>query len=165
MHGDPGIRFSSWLMPANPQKGDVLPPSDAVPEGVFCIPLSAADCLMNFGTICRTDSTPSRTTGEAHPVFRVLGARPQRSGWGHVSRRLTLDPVSGPRRSIPGVWGQSPQPVECDHAIGSLWHAPNGRVALRLLMRLPGTAPFFLISGGWLGGGEAFCWPDGPSGA
>ncbi len=36
-----------------------------------------------------------------------------------------------------GVWGQSPQPVECYRAIGSLSDAPNGPVAIRLLMGLP----------------------------
>ncbi len=78
MHGDPRIRFSPGLMPPNPQKGDAAPPPDAAQEGVLCIPLPAADCLMNFGTIYRTNPTPSRTNKEAHPVSAHLG--PGRSG-------------------------------------------------------------------------------------
>jgi hypothetical protein len=53
----------------------------------------------------------------------------------HMSRRLTLYPVSGPTRSILGVWGQNPQAVARYQVIGSLADPPNGRVALRVLMR------------------------------
>jgi hypothetical protein len=47
-------------------------------------------------------------------------------------RRLTLYPVSGPMRQIPGVWGQSPQSLEGHCAVGSLVTLAKARVALRM---------------------------------
>ena len=52
-----------------------------------------------------------------------------------------LHHVPGPKRKIPGVWGQSPQSLECHLAIGSLAIPANACVALRVLMRLPRVHP------------------------